>query len=109
MSYALKKLGHPGLHVTAFDADIVTAANCGRQLFSEQEIGLNKAEALITKLNFFFGTKWESIGEYYKEGSQLANITISCVDTVAARLETHSTSRRLTTGSTWGTSPTGDR
>ena len=87
MSYALKKLGHPGLHVTAFDADIVTAANCGRQLFSEQEIGLNKAEALITKLNFFFGTKWESIGEYYKEGSQLANITISCVDTVAARLE----------------------
>lgn len=87
MSYALKKLGHPGLHVTAFDADIVTAANCGRQLFSEQEIGSNKAAALVTKLNFFFGTKWESVSEFYKEGSPLANITISCVDTAAARLE----------------------
>ena len=49
MNYALKKLGHLGLHVTAYDGDIVTAANCGRQLFSEQEIGCNKAEALITK------------------------------------------------------------
>ncbi len=87
MNYALKKLGHPGLHVTAFDADIVTAANCGRQLFSEQEIGSNKASALVTKLNFFFGTKWESVSEHYKEGSPMANITVSCVDTAKARLE----------------------
>lgn len=86
MSYALKKLGHPGLHVTAYDGDIVTAANCGRQLFSEQEIGSNKAEALISKLNFFFGTKWESVSDFYKEGNDHANITISCVDTVKARL-----------------------
>lgn len=87
MNYALKKLGHLGLHVTAYDGDIVTAANCGRQLFSEQEIGCNKAEALITKLNFFFGTKWESVSDFYKKNEPHANITISCVDTAKARLE----------------------
>lgn len=86
MSYALKKLGHPGLFVTAYDGDIVSAANCGRQLFSEQEIGCNKAEALVSKLNFFFGTKWESVSDFYKEDSDHANITISCVDTAKARL-----------------------
>lgn len=67
MSYALRKLGHPGLFVTAYDGDIVTDANCGRQLFSEQEIGCNKAEVLISKLNFFFGTKWDSVSDFYKE------------------------------------------
>lgn len=86
MSYALKKLGHPGMIVTAYDGDIVTAANCGRQLFSEQEIGSNKAEALISKLNFFFGTKWDSVSEEYKLDSNPANITITCVDTAKARL-----------------------
>lgn len=86
MSYALRKLGHPGLFVTAYDGDIVTDANCGRQLFSEQEIGCNKAEVLISKLNFFFGTKWDSVSDFYKEDSPRANITISCVDTAKARL-----------------------
>ena len=56
ISYALRQLGHPGLYVTAYDGDIVTEANCGRQLFSTQEIGYNKAEVLVTKMNMFFGT-----------------------------------------------------
>ena len=86
MNHALIKLGHPGLHVVAFDADVVTEANCGRQLFSEAEIGLNKATALISKLNFFFGSAWDSVPEMYGKGKQTANITISCVDTAAARL-----------------------
>lgn len=87
MNYALRKLGHPGLLVTAYDGDIVTEANCGRQLFSEQEIGRSKSEVLVTKLNMFFGTKWDSVPEMYGENSETANITISCVDTVQARKE----------------------
>ena len=43
MSMALQALGHPGLHVTVFDPDTVSQANIGRQLFSETELGLNKA------------------------------------------------------------------
>lgn len=86
INYALKKLGHPGLQVTAYDMDIVTEANCGRQLFSQQEIGLNKANVLVSKLNMFFGTNWQSKPEMYGDYSPVANIIISCVDTVKARL-----------------------
>jgi len=86
MNYALRELGHPGLHVKVYDSDIVTPANCGRQLFSPVEVGRNKAEVLVTKLNMFFGTSWESIPEMYGEKSEHTNIVISCVDTVASRL-----------------------
>ncbi len=85
MNYALRQLGHPGLQVAAYDADIVTEANCGRQLFAEQEIGHNKAEVLVTKLNMFFGTRWDCVQSYYNGDSPTANIVISCVDTVKAR------------------------
>ena len=53
MSVALQALGHPGLHLTAFDPDTVTEANIGRQLFSETELGLNKATALVTASTVF--------------------------------------------------------
>lgn len=86
ISYALQQLGHPGLQVTVYDGDIVTEANCGRQLFAVQEIGHNKAEVLTTKVNMFFGTKWECVQKMYGEKSKSANITISCVDTVKSRL-----------------------
>ena len=87
MNYALLQLGHPGLHVTAYDGDIVTQANCGRQLFAEQEVGLNKASALVTKMNMFFGTRWESCPRFYDNDCPRANIVISCVDTAKARLQ----------------------
>lgn len=85
MNYALKQLGHPGMRLIAYDGDIVTEANCGRQLFSEQEIGHNKAEVLVTKLNMFFGTQWDCVQGMYDMNSPTANIIISCVDTVKAR------------------------
>lgn len=60
MSMALRALGHPGLHVTVFDPDTVSTANIGRQLFSETELGLNKATALVTRINYFFGYSWSA-------------------------------------------------
>lgn len=87
MDYALQQLGHPGLHVTVYDPDVVTQANCGRQLFAENEVGFNKAELLVTKINMFFGTQWESRPERYGKDSDTANIVISCVDTAKARLQ----------------------
>ena len=47
MDTALQASGHPGLHVTLFDPDTVTQANIGRQLFSETELGMNKATAAV--------------------------------------------------------------
>lgn len=62
INHALLTLGHPGLHVRAYDNDEVTEANIGRQLFSESDIGLNKANVLVTRINRFL----ELIGNVYK-------------------------------------------
>lgn len=88
MDYALYKLGHPGLYVTIYDDDVVTEANIGRQLFSATDIGLKKANVLATRINSFYGTDWEAEpNKYYANNSAIANITISCVDNVASRIQ----------------------
>ena len=84
MDTALKALGHPGLFVTMYDPDMVTPANMGRQLFTEQDEGLNKASCLMTRINRFFGTDWDSVSAAYN--AQTANIVITCTDNVASRL-----------------------
>ena len=86
INHALCSLGHPGIHVRAFDPDIVSEANIGRQLFSESDIGLNKANVLITRSNRFFGYSWECIPEKYQNDDCKENIIISCVDSVKSRL-----------------------
>lgn len=91
---ALRERRHPGLQVTAFDSDEVTAANMIRQRFSEEEIGENKAVALITKLNRHYGTNWKAATYRFckKTAAQIknqlaANITITCLDTIRDRFE----------------------
>lgn len=91
MNYALNGLGHCGISVRLFDHDVVEQSNLGRQLFSEYELGMNKAVALINRVNRFFGTNWKAVAQKFEvvpsAKNQLANITISCVDTVSARKE----------------------
>ena len=92
MDMALRSLGHAGLHVTVFDPDTVTEANIGRQLFSGSEIGLNKAVALVSRINRFFGCGWEAELNRYPTTSRnrpetkAANITLTCTDNIASRL-----------------------
>lgn len=82
------QLGHPGLHVNIIDGDIVTQSNLGRQLFASTEVGLNKAVVLATRINRFFGFDWDANAENYPNSdSSTANITITCVDNVAARIK----------------------
>jgi len=87
MDATLKALGHPGLFITVYDPDFVTRANRGRQLFSESDIGLNKASCLITRLNRFFATDWKAVPSTYS--GQEANIIITCTDNIASRLYVH--------------------
>ena len=91
IDHALYKLGHPGLHVRAYDPDIVTDSNLGRQLFSQSDVGVNKADVFITRINRFFGLSWEAIPERCKNDDsichEMANITITCVDTLKSRIE----------------------
>jgi len=85
MNQALMGLGHPGLHVRAWDNDEVTVANAGRQLFSPADVGQNKALILITRINRFFGFDWQAVPQKYT-GKETSNILITCVDTAKARL-----------------------
>jgi PRTRC genetic system ThiF family protein len=94
INHALLAFGHPGLFVRLFDADIVTEANLGRQLFSEADTGRNKAVTLINRFNRFFGTNWKAMPFHYNKGNlsrmdeqQYANLTISCVDNADTRFE----------------------
>ena len=89
----LRALGHPGLFVTLYDPDIVTEANIGRQLFGYSDLGLNKANCLITRINNFFGNDWKAVPAFYpsnmKDARQehLANITITCTDNIKSRID----------------------
>jgi PRTRC genetic system ThiF family protein len=90
MNHALQQLRHPGLQVTVYDDKLVTAANLGRQLFAEPEIGLPKSVALINRMNRFFGTNWKAVPEKFDDSTATSSgfsghIIISCTDSVPAR------------------------
>ncbi len=96
LDIAMKALGHPhGLHVTAFDADRVSEANVGRQLYSPADIGRHKAIVTIHRLNQFYGLDWIAHPVLYeafetKRYSPLsADILVSCVDSRSARRTLH--------------------
>lgn len=82
---ALTGIGHPGIHVRAWDPDKVSPANIGRQLFFQPDIGQNKAIVLISRVNRSFGFEWEAFPSEYTKRS--ANIHITCIDTAQGRIE----------------------
>lgn len=85
---ALRALEHLGLFVRVYDPDTVSRANISRQLFSETDLGLNKAQCLVTRINRFFGNDWEAVPDCYPQddSDQSANFYISCTDNVQSRL-----------------------
>lgn len=87
IDHALWALGHQGLFVTAYDPDRVSDSNIGRQLFSENELGLNKAQAFITRINRFYGLDWKAVPGKFDAKSSIPNLVITCVDNIAARKE----------------------
>jgi len=94
ISQSLIALGHPGLSVRVFDDDKISAANLGRQLFAPSELGLNKAAALVNRINRFFGFNWKAVPEKFNKTVvciqpeyQRASLTIACVDNIQARTE----------------------
>lgn len=96
LDIAMKALGHPhGLHVTAFDADRVSEANVGRQLYSPADIGRHKAIVTIHRLNQFYGLDWIAHPVRYEAfetnrySPLSADILVSCVDSRSARRTLH--------------------
>lgn len=82
--------GHPeGLEVTMMDGDTVSETNCVRQSFSVSDIGHNKANILINRVNVYRGMSWCALPEMFSpdslKGACHYDILIGCVDTKAAR------------------------
>src|SRR5215467_1908574 len=86
---AMLAYGHPGgLHVTLVDGDRISHANCVRQPFSESEVGLYKADVLVTRINLFWGLGWDADIRFVDEPWSTTvqpEIIVSCVDSRKAR------------------------
>ncbi len=84
---SLLAYGHPhGLTVTLADGDTISPTNVVRQPFSESEIGLNKAEVLVSRYNLFWGVEWKAVTRHLSKGDNIsADIVIGCVDTRRSR------------------------
>ena len=85
LDVTLRALGHPGLSVTLYDPDIVSGTNIGRQLFSDSDIGLNKAKCLITRVNNFFGY-WMDFGNTQTTGQVIMGTVLKKIRQPASTL-----------------------
>ena len=86
LNIALKAFGHLGLYVTVFDDKKVSTSNPVRQLHSPVDIGKDKAEVLISRINRYYGLDWKANNFLFRESPKYStNVIISCVDNVEAR------------------------
>ncbi|GGB70879.1 PRTRC system ThiF family protein [Deinococcus soli (ex Cha et al. 2016)] len=88
---ALIAKGRGGLVVHAFDPDEVSEANIVRQRYHHADLGRNKAEVLVRRVNLACGLHWFSHPVKFKGNDARGrwDIVLSCVDTRAARADLH--------------------
>jgi len=83
----LRALGRPGLELLACDPKTVTQANLVRQTFYPCDVGLSKAETLITRLNLALGTCWQGIMERAENVDfSGADLVVSTLDSATSRI-----------------------
>jgi PRTRC genetic system ThiF family protein len=84
----LVKLGGMGLSVTAYDPDLVSEANIGRQRFWPCDVGFNKAEVLINRINAYGGVNWRYEDKSFSTDDLPSfDLIITCVDTPKLRAD----------------------
>jgi PRTRC genetic system ThiF family protein len=98
LHHALLAWGAPeGLDVVVMDGDTVSPTNCVRQPFGAADIGQNKANILVNRVNLFHQLDWKSRDVYFNADKRVSihsyeepiDFVISCVDTRAARRSMH--------------------
>lgn len=80
LELAIKALGGEFPDVTLCDPDIVEEPNVGRQLYTHEDIGINKATALCQRINFGYGLGWKT-----SERDNPGCLALICVDSRRAR------------------------
>lgn len=91
LHHAMLALGHPGgLNVAVYDSDTVSPTNVGRQMFFPSDVGRNKADVLVHRINMAMGVNWAAIPRRLDAVSNHTDILIGCVDNRATRGLIHS-------------------
>lgn len=88
INYLLRMVGDNDtpLHVNVFDPDTVSETNVGRQNFWPMDVGMNKADVLVDRINMGFGTQWVSHPvEHNMEDTHSQQIVMTCLDSAKAR------------------------
>lgn len=81
---ALAKMGVQNLHL--WDGDELEPHNLSNQMFPEEAVGSNKAEALAGILEDWGGAEPEAHGEHF-EGGDVTEVTIFAVDDIETRTD----------------------
>ena len=87
INISLLRMDHKGLIVTVFDPDKVTYNNVGRQQYYTADIGRNKADLLVERINRSFGLRWQSKPVKFPRDISKPNIVISCIDDSKGRIK----------------------
>ena len=92
IDYAIRELGHPGLHVTAWDGDVVERPNIGRQAYYPADLGHNKALVSIQRINYLYGRDWVSMPRMFiidpeQRGHWDYDLLVTCVDVAQFRAD----------------------
>jgi len=98
LDLTLQQLGHPGLHITVYDDDVVEEHNVGRQRFGFTDLSENKARALVARANRTYGLDCVGSGTRFEPAESavgyMGNIIITAVDDNATRNRVHTLFRR---------------
>ncbi|SEW16482.1 PRTRC system ThiF family protein [Chitinophaga arvensicola] len=86
MAQTLLETGHPAFFVKVYDEDTIQKPNIGRTTYSRSEIGLNKAVAIVNRINHSAGLTWQAVPKRYDNQRETANMTITCVHTKGDRV-----------------------
>jgi len=87
INIALRGLGQTEIHIAAYDNDIVEENNVGRQLFFSDDIGRNKADVVIERVNYAYDFDWLAIPDKFDMEDRNYNnhIFVTCVDNMETR------------------------
>lgn len=56
--YAYQSLYNRFISVVVTDGDTISSGNVGRQAYGQNEVGQNKADVIVSRINRFYGFKW---------------------------------------------------
>jgi len=86
----LRRRGHHTPSLKFVDPDVIEMKNVGRQMFTEADLGKNKAATLASRFNLAMGLNIVVYPERFdaeKHASRYGTLVIGCVDNHIARLE----------------------